>query len=255
MKIFKWLLLVLGLAVVGVGIAAWTLPADVAWRYLSPQLGPVTLVGIRGTVWEGHADGVSVFGRDLGEVDWRIDKLPMLMRNVRADVRIRGADIDTSGVIERDASGRLTAHDIRFRVPASLFAPALDIPSLKLLGNVSGTFNQISLVDGLVSDASGEARWGDAGVSGSAEARFGDILAEFATKPDGRIGGTLADDGNGDLEVNGNFSIGATDFSAEAFLAARNGNPRITEALRYIGQAQPDGSSHLLITGTLFKVF
>lgn len=255
MKIFKWLLVLIVLVAVVAVLVAWTMPADVAYRYMASRLGPVSLVGVRGTVWDGHADGVSVFGRDLGELDWKIDKAPLFLRSVHADLRIRGADIDTSGILRRDADGNIDASDIRFRVPASLFSPALDLPSLRLLGTVSGTFKDLSMVDGLIANASGDARWSDAGVSGSAEARFSDILAEFSSKPDGSVAGTVADDGNGNLAVDGSFTITATGFQAEAFLSARNNDSRVQESLRYIGEQQADGSSHLIINGQLFRVF
>ena len=254
MKIFKWFLGLLVLAGLVLGFILWTLPADVAYRHFADKLGPVSLVGIRGTVWNGHADGISVCGRDLGELDWRVEKWPLLTQGIRADLRIRGADIDTSGLLERDYSGVMRANDVRFRVPASLFAGAVDVPSLKLLGQVSGTLTQVQLKDGLVVMANGHARWSDAGVSGAAEARFSDILAEFATRPDSSMAGTLADDGKGNLEVNGSFSASATGFQAEAFLSARNDDARVQEALRYIGEAQPDGSAHLVISGQLFKL-
>ena len=255
MKILKWFFALLILVVIVAGVIAWTLPADVAYRYVASQLGPVSLIGVRGTVWQGHADGVSVFGRDLGELDWRVDKAPLFARRVHADLRIRGADIDTSGLVERAADGRITAHDVRFRIPAALMSPVLDVPSLKLLGTITGTFAKVSFFDGLISDANGTAQWTEAGVSGAAEARFSDILAEFASKPDGSIAGTVADDGKGNLEVNGSFTIATTGFQAEAFLAARNDDPRVQEALRYVGEPQADGSSHLLINGQLFKLF
>lgn len=255
MKILKWLFALLILAVVIAGAVAWTLPADVAYRYVASRLGPVSLVGVRGTVWQGHADGVSVFGRDLGELDWQIDKTPLFARRVHADLRIRGADIDTSGLIERDADGRITAHDVRFRLPATLMSPVLDVPSLKLVGTITGIFAKVSLLDGVVSDANGTAQWSEAGVTGAAEARFSDILAEFASKPDGSIAGTVADDGKGNLEVNGNFTMTTTGFQVEAFLAARNDDARVQEALRYVGEPQADGSSHLVIHGQLFKLF
>lgn len=255
MKLFKWLFALLLLAVIVAGVVAWTLPADVAYRYAASRLGPISLIGVRGTVWDGHADGVSVLGRDLGELDWKVDKFPLLARRVHADLRIRGADIVTSGLLDRDADGRVSANDVRFRVPAALMSPVLDVPSLKLLGTVTGTFTRISFFDGLISDANGTARWSDAGVTGTAEARFSDILADFASKPDGSIAGTVADDGKGNLEVNGNFTMSATGYQAEAFLAARHGDLRVQDALRYVGEPQADGSSHLVITGQLFKLF
>lgn len=255
MKIFKWLFALFVVAILVATVVAWTMPADVAYRYMSARLGPVSLVGVRGTVWDGHADGVSVFGRDLGELDWKIDKSPLFLRKLHADLRIRGADIDTSGLLRRDAEGNINASDVRFRVPASLLSPALDLPSLRLLGTVSGTFTNVALVNGLIANASGDARWSDAGVSGSAEARFSDIIAEFSSTPGGGIAGTVADDGKGNLAVDGNFGISATGFQAEAFLSVRNNDPRVQESLRYIGEQQADGSSHLVISGQLFKVF
>ncbi len=255
MKLIKWFFALLVLALVVAGVIAWTMPADVAWRHVAPKLGPVSLVGVRGTVWDGHADGISVFGRDLGEVDWRVSKMPLLGMRVVADLRIKGADIDGSGLLERARDGRVTVREVRFRMPAALFAPALDIPSLNLRGTVNGTLTQASLVNGLIVDAAGNARWSEAGVSGQAEARFSDILAEFVSKPDGSIAGTIADDGRGNLEVNGRFSVAPTAFSAEAFLSARDDDARVREALQYIGQPQADGSSHLVIRGELFKLF
>ena len=51
-------------------------------------------------------------------------------------------------------------------------------------------------------------------------------------------------------------SNGAMDiFEGGANLAGGDGNGQVTEALRYIGEPQADGSSHLIIHGKLFKLF
>ena len=111
MKILKWFVALLILVVIVAGAIAWTLPADVAYRYVASKLGPVSLVGVRGTVWQGHADGVSVFGRDLGELDGK-SRRPLFARPCCRPAHTR-ADIDTSECW-RAADGRLTAHDVRF---------------------------------------------------------------------------------------------------------------------------------------------
>lgn len=255
MKLIKWLFGLLVLLVVVAGVVVWTMPADVAWRYAGPKFGPVSLVGVRGTVWDGRADGISVFGRDLGAIDWRLDKSPMLSGLVSAEIRIRGADIDTSGRLERDRDGRIGARDVRFRFPAALLGAALDIPNLNLVGSITGTLEKGTLANGVLSEASGNARWSEAGVTGQAEARFSDILAEFASQTDGSISGTVADDGRGSMEVNGQFSVAPTGYTAEAFLSARNDDARVRDVLQYVGQPQADGSSHLVIRGELFKLF
>ena len=255
MKIIKIVFMLLIVCLVIAGVFAWTLPADMAYRHYAKQLGPVTLSGVRGSVWQGHADGVSVMGRDLGELNWTVAKLPLLSGRVQSELRIKGADIDTSGALDRMADGSIQVRDMRFRVPAALLQPALDIPTLQLHGSITGNLQQGTLARGMLVDANGDARWSDAAVSGSADARFSDILLKFASQPDGGIAGTVADDGNGNLEISGSFQVAATGFNLEAWLSARNDDPRVKEALRYIGQPQPDGSSHLLVNGKLFKLF
>jgi len=255
MRILKILLVLLVLALIVGGVVLWTLPADVAYRYGTRYLGPVALAGVRGTIWDGHADGISVLGRDLGELDWHAQKSPLLRGRFVADVRIKGADIDAAGVVTREGSGALLAQDLRFSVPAELLAPSLDLRQLKLLGVVSGVVTQARFATAALSDASGTARWSEAGVTGpDGDARFSDMLADFASQPDGSLGGTVRDDGNGNLAVDGTFKVSFSAFDAQATLKARNGDQQVADTLRYVGQPQPDGSSKLVVHGQMLKV-
>ena len=255
MRVLKILLaLVVLLFVIG-GVLLWTLPADVAYRQGARLLGPVVLSGVRGTLWDGHADGVSLFGRDLGEVDWRLSKGGLLRGSMVADVRIQGTDVDAAGVVERTQLGDFNVRDIRFRFPAHLLAPTLDVPNLDLLGTISGVLAEASLKGGLLQSATGNARWSEAGVSGEAEARFADILGDFAAQPGGGIAGTAHDDGSGNLAVAATFHAGAAGYEVDATLRARKDDPQVQEMLRYVGQPQPDGSSRLVARGHLFKLY
>jgi hypothetical protein len=245
-------LVVLGL-IVG-GIVLWTLPADVAYRYGAKYLGPVALTGVRGTVWDGHADGVSVLGRDIGELDWHAQKRPLLGGQLVADLRIQGVDVDAAGLVTRAGPGTFIARDFRFRVPAEMLGPALDLGGLKLLGAVNGMIKEATLSGNMLRSASGNGRWTEAGVAGDAEARFSDILAEFAAQPDGSIAGTVHDDGKGDLAIDGTFNTNFGSFDAQATLSARNANEQVAETLHHVGQLQADGTSKLVIHGQMLKL-
>lgn len=252
-RVVKFLVMALViLLVVGV-IFVWTLPAAVFYRYAAYPDSAVTLSGISGTLWNGHADGISVFGRDVGEIDWTVEKTSLLSLRIAADLRLRGADIDVAGEVTRLRDGSVRAHDVRFRFPASLIEPVIDVPNLKLLGSVDGVLTDARIENGWIAGASGNARWSDAGVTGQAEARFSDVLAEFATQPDGSIAGTVHDSG-GPLAIDGTFSVRVTGFDAQATLSARDDDPHIREALQYVGQPQPDGSSKLVIHGQTFRL-
>ena len=255
MRLLKYLVaLVILLLVVG-GVLLWTLPADVAYRQGAKYLGPVVLSGVRGTLWDGHADGISVFGRDLGEIDWRMAKSAFLRGRMTADVRIQGADVDAAGLVERETDGAMTLRDVRFRFPAQVLAPVVGIPDLNLLGAVSGVVSEATLRDGFLRSATGNARWSEAGVSGQAEARFADILGDFAAQPDGGIAGTAHDDGTGNLAVNATFHAAMNSFDAQAVLSARNDDPQVQETLHHVGELQADGSSKLVIHGQMFKLY
>jgi hypothetical protein len=195
-----------------------------------------------------------VLGRDIGELDWHAQKRALLTGQFVADLRVKGADIDAAGIATRETRGTFTVRDLRFRVPAEILAPALDLGNLRLLGVISGTVTEATLYGAVLNSATGNARWTEAGVSGDAEARFSDILADFSAQPDGGVGGTVRDDGKGELAVDGTFRANVGTFDAQANLSARNGNPQVTETLRHVGELQADGSTRLIVHGQMLKV-
>lgn len=256
MRPFKIAAIVLLLLVAVAAVLFWRMPAELAYRYGTRYLGAVALNGVSGTLWDGHADGVSVLGRDLGEVEWHAQKWPLLGGRFVADLRVKGADVDMAGTLERDDDGSFGVHDMRFSVPASTFAPALEgLHGIEVLGIVSGVVKQARFATSMLSDVSGDARWSGAGVSGATEAHFTDMLADFASQPDGSVGGRLRDDGNGNLAVDGSFKVSFSAFEAEANLRARNDDEQAAELLRHLGEPQPDGSVRIAIRGQTLKPF
>lgn len=253
MRPIKILLSILLVLLIIAGVFAWRLPADVGYRYGAHLLGPFALTGVRGTVWDGHADGVSLLGSDLGELDWHARKRPLLSGELVADVRIKGGEIDIAGVMTRHGDGSVSAEDLRFSVPASMFEPMIGAPDVQLLGTVSGVLEDATLWTASVRNATGHARWSGAGVSGAVEARFTDLLSEFASQPDGSVAGTLRDDGQGEIAVDGRYSLQVPLISGEATLAARNGDPQVLEMLRHVGTPQADGSSKVVVEGRMLK--
>lgn len=250
MKLLKILVAATLLALIAAVVALWTLPAEVGYRHAASRLGPVTLTGLRGTIWDGRADAISVFGHDLGEINWHARKSPLLFGRLLADVRIKGADVDVAGVVSRGFGGDLEGQDIRFSLPAARLAPAFGAGTVQLLGTISGVVDQATLAQAMLRGASGSARWSDAAADTAASGlvRLPDILAEFASQPDGSIAGRVHDDEKGDLAIDGSFSLHLGSIDATATLRARNDNAQLAESLRHIGEPQPDGSSELVIS-------
>jgi hypothetical protein len=254
MKFLRNLLLFLIVLLVIAGVVAATCPAEYAYRLVADRLGVVSLAGISGSIWEGHATRTQVFGQDLGALGWRLEAAPLLSREVMAHIDLSGGEVTATGLVHRTADGTINVRDATFHMPASMAAPALDIPALQLLGNVDGTLTQAQLHGAGVSGASGNLRWNNAAVAGAAQAQLGDLEATFSSTPDGGIAG-VAHDLGGPLQLNGTFKVAIDSFDVDANLSARDGNAQVIEALHYIGEPQADGSSHLIIHGKLFKLF
>lgn len=254
MKSLRRALLVLIALLVIAAIVAVTFPAQYAWRLVADRASAVHLSGVSGTIWNGHAASIAVFDEALGALDWQLDATPLLRGDVRAQLQLHGGALTASGRIDRGRDGAIDLHDASFRFPASMAAPALDIPALTLLGEIDGTLTHARLQGAWPDQANGQMTWHNAAVAGAAQAQFGDLQVTFSSTAPGVISG-VAHDLGGPLQLNGTFKISAGSFDADATLAARDGNPQVVDALRYIGQPQADGSSHLLIHGQLFKLW
>jgi hypothetical protein len=254
MRALRRLIAALLILVVIAAIVAITLPAATAYRFCEDKLGAIKLFGITGTVWDGRASSAQVFGQEIGAVTWNVHPQALLQSVLAAHVNVDGGAVSAAAEVRRTSDGVIQLSDGTFHFPASFAAPALDIPTLNLLGDIDGKLDGGRLRGVLLSDASGTMRWNRAAVSGAAQAQFGDLEAHFASAADGSIHG-VAHDLGGPLQLNGTFDVSAGSFDVDAHLAARDGNPQVAEALRYIGQPDADGTSHLIIHGQLFKLF
>ena len=249
-RFFLCLVAILALAV----IVAATCPAQFAYGLVADRFGAVKLGGISGSIWQGHATSMQIFGTEIGALDWQVQTMPVLQGAVVAQLVLRGGDIGASGEIERAFDGTIEVRDLVVHAPARIAAPALDIPALQFLGDLDATIAYARLRQAWPETASGSAHWRNAAVAGAAQAQLGDLEGSFASAADGSINGNVRDLG-GPLQLSGTFKVAAGSYDAEAKLQARDGNAQVVEALRYIGEPQADGSSRLVIHGQLFKVF
>lgn len=254
MRLLKSLLILVVLALVAAGLFAWTLPADIGYRYAARRLAPVMLSGLQGTVWDGHADGVSLLGHDLGKLDWQASKSALLRGEFVADVRLGGTDVDLAGTLTR-GRGSYAADHLRFSLPAALLAPALELGAVHPLGTITGELEHATLANAMLHDVRGHARWSGAGVSGATEMPLHDVLAEFASQPDGSVAGTVRDDGEGNLAIEGSFTLRIGGAEALVHLRARNDDAQIAELLRQVSEPQTDGSSIVRIHSRAPKLF
>jgi hypothetical protein len=229
------------------GVAAWTCPAELAYRFAADALVPVRLHDLAGSIWQGHAGAAEVLGVSLGTIEWKLRAQPLLRGQVVAQVTVAGDGMSGGGIVDY-GGGETAIRETTLRMPARLAAPVLAIPMLELLGTIEIDIAHARLRDLWLDDAAGTVRWRDAAVAGAAQAKLGDLQATFASTADGSIAGVVRDLG-GPLELAGTFKANRNAYEAQARLASRGDNANVSEALQFIGQAQADGSRNLEIRG------
>ena len=229
-------------------LVAWTCPAQVLYGWFGARLEPLRLRGIDGTLWHGRAEAADLYGQPLGTLAWELAPATLLRGQPRASLTLTGGLVSGTGQVERHGDGTLALDDAHLSLPASAAAPAFGIPTLDLLGTIGIEIRHAVFRAAWPSELSGTARWRDAAVAGAAQARLGDLQATFSSAPGGRVRGTVSDAG-GPLAVSGTFEADVAGYRAQVRLAPRGDDPRLVEALQYIGQPQGDGSRELLIEG------
>ncbi|MCG6116789.1 MAG: type II secretion system protein N [Aquimonas sp.] len=254
MKFLIRLVIFLLLLVLVLGVVALFLPASMAVGLMEGRMGALRLEQVGGTVWNGRAERVVLRDRELGRLAWSIKPLALFSRRLDADLRLQGPELSADGFVSSTGPGNLVMRGMRIGLDAQRMQPALDVPALQLRGRVELDLDTVEVRQFFPARIDGRAIWRDAAVTGEADARLGELRAEFLTQPDGSIAGTVIDNG-GPLQVeDGRFSLGVRGYSAEATLRARDGDAAVQRALQHIGVLQEDGSSRFELQGRLLPV-
>jgi hypothetical protein len=106
MRLFGPLLVIIGIAVLGVALVA--LPASLLRHALPAQL---QADDFSGSVWHGSAGKLSVNGHDAGALEWRIHPLALLTLGLSADIHWVMVGFVADAQVEVDRHG-LLAHDL-----------------------------------------------------------------------------------------------------------------------------------------------
>jgi general secretion pathway protein N len=228
----------------------WAFPARWAWAWFGPKDSALRVEGIEGRLWEGRALRVWLREEFLGRLDWTLSPWSLLRGQPELRLRLTGGATTVSAHLVRESAGRIRLPRLHLTLPARLAEPALDIPALVLLGAVEVDLEDVELSRFGLERARGRMAWRNAAVSGAAEAHLGDLHGELEAPSLGRIDARLYD-GGGPLALEGRFELRGLRYQAEARLAARDGDPRVREALRFAGEPQEDGSVLYRVEGSV----
>ncbi len=245
-----------GLAAVAIAAAMIVqMPASMVEKRLAVVNPGLSLQQLEGTIWRGSAQQVSWQGYALGTVKWSLSAASFLTLRPQLSVTINGASITGHAVLRRQWGGAVVAKDSQLMLPASWLQHILNQPTLGLSGQLDIALEHARLDnEGWLVAMTGKASWRDAAVRGGSAndpmIGLGDLDLDWQTTGEGSIQGTL-NDGGGALSMMGEVSIANRAYRVRAQLAARNGDPKLRQALQFFGRSDGAGQVRLDIFGPL----
>lgn len=222
------------------------MPAQWALRLAGDRLGPLHLEGVSGTLWQGHAAQAWWGPRALGTLDWTLARAPLLAGRAEATFALRGADgLALHGAATR-AGERADLRDVALELPAARLAPLLGDDPPPLGGAIHARVETAQLMRGWPTALRARAVWRDATLGNDA-VPLGEIVADAEVQADGSIGGTVRDDGRGEVAVAGHYRILPLGWTLQLKLAPRRDDARVRRALARFGKPAADGGVVLRI--------
>ncbi|SDK14448.1 type II secretion system protein N (GspN) [Ferrimonas sediminum] len=227
-----------------------TVPVSMVWQ-LAPKPKGVQVLGLEGSLWQGRAATLTVSGRTLENLSWKVAPGSLLQGKVEAAVSVSGA-ISGRGTVAYGLSG-LEVEGLRLDSPVSVLVGKRRLP---FRTQVAGEIN-LNLADGAqgqpwcerldgrlmvqqldVNNQFGQFPLGN--LSSKLSCQQGNLMLTM-TEQDNRIGvsGTAMLKANMQVELDAR--IRATDSQPEA----------LTKSLGFLGQADASGAYPLQYSGRI----
>jgi hypothetical protein len=232
-----------------------TLPASVLARQL-PRLG-LSAAALSGSVWSGHAQGLSWRTAPLGDLSWSIAPLSLLRGGVSGNLELVRADGRVRSAFSASLGGRLRLAGVAADLPVEALATLpIGLPR-GWRGRISGQFDEIVVEHGWPSSLRGTL---DMDGLIAPPPRSTTIGSYHIVIPDPQAGAIGTDelharvtDKDGPFSFDGRFTLGADrSFLLEGTLAPRGSTPpALVRSLELLGPADAAGRRPVSVSGTL----
>lgn len=236
----------------GLGAFVVTLVAGLPARIAASLLPPGVTVGmLDGTLWSGRADSLSVRGRDLGALRWRLRPLQLFRGRLALDAEVTRDDGRARARLSAGFGARFEAHAVTLDLPIAAFPQG--IAPVGWAGIVQADVERIRLRAGDAPELVGtidlrnlQAPPPDGTAIGSYR-----VVFDAASRQDERLVGKFQDL-EGPMQVTGTVSLGADrSYLVEGLVAPRAGaSAAVTSTLRFLGAPDAQGRRPFSLAGT-----
>jgi general secretion pathway protein N len=234
-----------------------TLPASFLTSYILPSIDSarsVKLQSVSGNVWKGHAANARVGSFNLGQLDWDLSALGLLLGDVDLEFRFRDQDTSGAGDVSLGFTGTTQASDVELSFSAESLQPLIYGFPISISGKFRGTINELEYTQGDVLKADGRIVWQSAALRAPQNIELGDFLLTLSPHNTGTKV-KITDSSQGPVKAEINIKLdGKGKYNMNGWLQARDeGQQHITEALRIIGKADSTGKFWVSYNGFVGK--
>jgi hypothetical protein len=230
------------------------MPAGFVYKQFSPQLSsffpPIKLYGIDGTVWSGQISVLEIGPVSMESVTWELHPTQLLFGKIVMDVSSNGQKITASGVLGVDVlDNSLYLQDLDTKISAAYISQIAGDNMVEANGIVIADIKNIEISDGLLSQATGNLQWQQAGIAAPIETHLGDLHMDISTLENGikavlsDKGGPLIADGIVNLKQDGSYQFNGK------FASRDSSQPQIDDGLRFLGRPGVDGKVTVSFSG------
>ena len=248
-----WLVryLLVGLVTFLIGLVAF-FPARIAAGWVESST-PVTLGGVTGTVFDGHAGYVQGPGGAIENLDWRLHPLNLLLAQVAADIEVDSDLGGFSGRVTRSLFGGTHVRNLTGSASAGWLAKRGGVTFLPLSSDVAVDIREASVDDQLnFSALDGAVRLGNTRWElFNPPVELGQFETVLAHGDDG-IRATIVDS-NGPLAIDGSATLTPERrYRLNVRLRARAGaDDRLDGMLDQLGEGDDEGWHRVQEQGSL----
>lgn len=233
-------------------------PAAQTWRYAAEPLAKsvpgLSLAALDGSVWSGRAGSVVYRQALLGELNWQLSPLSLLLGKAQVKTLLQSDNGYLQSRVKTPlGGGNVALADTEGQMPLGdllRFTPYLPVV---MEGRLSLNLPELEVApDGRLVRAEGTVTWHQAAMSAPQELAFGDLQMVLRTEAEGQVVGDITDRG-GPLKVEGKLQLSPDrSYRFNGTVAAGPGAPaNLTQALGWLGKPDAQGRYRLNYNGRL----
>ncbi|MET0026580.1 MAG: type II secretion system protein N [Candidatus Thiodiazotropha sp.] len=225
------------------------LPAQHALGWLSSDTErlPFTYGRIKGTLWNGKMEAMSLRKVPLDKLSWDFAPTQLLLGRLGFDVQITHLGQTLQGTLSQGFSGDIRFTGVTGQLPAELITPLIGLAGIDISGQVSLDDANFNLEDQRLVQAEGRVLWRGSAITRPFPLKIGDLQAQVSTNPEGQVlmqikdmGGPTGVDGEVSLATDGNFQVNGH------IKPGADSDPSLGKALAAFSKRQPDGSYQVI---------